>query len=178
MASNPSSLKNLPRWLSRSKPLLKSSAAVLRPSRNPSQRDGSKRIASPHATPQPAFSKMNISHPSAALDNSRHLEMIPIHHRLHATVRVPGSKSLTNRALLIASLANGATGLGGKIPANKAELFIGNSGTTARFLSAFLTLGNGEFILDGEVRMRERPIGDLVSALAQLGAKMETTNNC
>jgi len=182
---------------------------MLRPPRNPSQRDGSKRIASPHATPQPAFSKMNIPHPSAALDNSRHLEMIPIHHRLHATVHVPGSKSLTNRALLIASLANGTTcltnalfsddsryfakalqtlgfdvhldeanhemtvtGLGGKIPANKAELFIGNSGTTARFLSAFLTLGNGEFILDGEVRMRERPIGDLVSALRPLGAKL------
>ena len=131
-----------------------------------------------------------------------------------ATVRVPGSKSLTNRALLIASLANGTThltnalfsddsryfakalqilgfdvqlneanhemtviGLGGKIPADKAELFIGNAGTAARFLSAFLTLGNGEYILDGEPRMRERPIGDLVKALAELGAKLETTNN-
>ena len=61
------------------------------------------------------------------------------------------------------------TGLGGKIPATKAELFIGNAGTAARFLSAFLTLGNGEYILDGEPRMRERPIGDLVDALTQLG---------
>jgi 3-phosphoshikimate 1-carboxyvinyltransferase len=133
----------------------------------------------------------------------------PIHHPLSARVRVPGSKSLTNRALLIAALANGTTtlenalysddsryfatalqtlgfdvsldpgnssmtvtGLGGRIPAQKAELFIGNAGTAARFLTAFLTLGNGEFTLDGEPRMRERPIGDLVEALAQLGANV------
>ena len=143
------------------------------------------------------------------------MQITPISHPLSATVRVPGSKSLTNRALLIASLANGktrltnalfsddsryfakalqtlgfevrmdevkhemtVTGLGGKIPVDKAELFIGNAGTAARFLSAFLTLGNGEYILDGEPRMRERPIGDLVKALAELGAKLETTNNC
>lgn len=143
------------------------------------------------------------------------LEIKPIAHPLNATVRVPGSKSLTNRALLIASLANGTTritnalfsddsryfamalqtlgfdiqldevnhemtitGLGGKIPANKAELFIGNTGTAARFLTAFLTLGHGEYILDGEPRMRERPIGDLVEALTQLGAKPEVINNC
>ena len=139
----------------------------------------------------------------------------PISHPLNATVRVPGSKSLTNRALLISALADGKThltnalfsddskyfaqalqtlgfdiqlneenhemtiqGLGGKIPADKAELFIGNAGTAARFLSAFLTLGNGEYILDGEPRMRERPIGDLVDALLQLGAKLEPVNNC
>jgi 3-phosphoshikimate 1-carboxyvinyltransferase len=138
------------------------------------------------------------------------LKINPIKHPLNAAVRVPGSKSLTNRALLIASLANGTThltnalfsddsryfakalqtlgfdlqldeanhemtvtGLGGKIPATKAELFIGNAGTAARFLSAFLTLGNGEYILDGEPRMRERPIGDLVEALRQLGALIE-----
>lgn len=138
------------------------------------------------------------------------LKISPIQHPLNATVRVPGSKSLTNRALLIASLANGTThltnalfsddsryfskalqtlgfdiqldeasysmkvtGLGGKIPAKKAELFIGNAGTAARFLSAFLTLGNGEYILDGEPRMRERPIGDLVDSLTQLGAVLE-----
>ena len=131
----------------------------------------------------------------------------PISHLLNAVVRVPGSKSLTNRALLIAALADGTTrltnalfsddsryfaqalqtlgfdltldevnreitvnGLGGQIPAQKAELFIGNAGTAARFLSAFLTLGNGEYILDGDSRMRERPIGDLVVALTQLGA--------
>ena len=143
------------------------------------------------------------------------MEIIPIHHPLNATVRVPGSKSLTNRAVLISALSSGktrltnalfsddscyfakalqtlgfdieldepnfeitVTGLGGKIPVEKAELFIGNSGTAARFLSAFLTLGHGEFIIDGEPRMRERPIGDLVSALTQLGAKLETANSC
>ena len=143
------------------------------------------------------------------------LPIEPITHLLNATVRVPGSKSLTNRALMISALANGTTrltnalfsddsryfvkalqtlgfdikldeanhemivtGLGGKIPATKAELFIGNSGTTARFLSAFLTLGHGEYILDGEPRMRERPIGDLIHALNQLGVELEATNNC
>ncbi|HMR99604.1 MAG TPA: 3-phosphoshikimate 1-carboxyvinyltransferase [Anaerolineales bacterium] len=143
------------------------------------------------------------------------MRITPIPHPLNATVRVPGSKSLTNRALLIAALANGTTkltnalfsddskyfaqalqtlgfdlqldeansemtvtGLGGKIPATKAELFIGNAGTAARFLSAFLTLGHGEFILDGDSRMRERPIGDLMDALSQLGVKLESTNNC
>lgn len=137
------------------------------------------------------------------------LEIIPISHALNATVRVPGSKSLTNRALLIAALADGTTtlenalfsddsqyfanalqtlgfeislhpensymavtGLSGRIPASKAELFIGNAGTAARFLTAFLTLGNGEYILDGEPRMRERPIGDLVDALSCLGANI------
>jgi 3-phosphoshikimate 1-carboxyvinyltransferase len=143
------------------------------------------------------------------------LEIKPILQPLNAAVRVPGSKSLTNRALLIAALAKGKTrltnalfsddsryfatalqtlgfevqldeaksemtvcGLGGKIPASQAELFIGNAGTAARFLTAFLTLGNGEYILDGEPRMRERPIGDLVEALTQLGASLETMSNC
>jgi len=144
------------------------------------------------------------------------MRISPIRHPLNAAVRVPGSKSLTNRALLIASLANGTTrltnalfsddsryfvkalqtlgfdiqldeannemivtGLGGKIPADKAELFIGNAGTAARFLSAFLTLGHGEYILDGDERMRERPIGDLIFALSQLGASIETSSsNC
>jgi len=137
------------------------------------------------------------------------LEITPIAHKLNASVRVPGSKSLTNRALLIAALANGTTtltnalfsddsryfvnalqtlgfdvdtnpdraemivnGLGGRIPSKGAELFIGNAGTAARFLTAFLTLGDGEYLLDGEPRMRERPIGDLVEALMQLGASI------
>jgi len=143
------------------------------------------------------------------------LEIKSVPHPLHATVHVPGSKSLTNRALMIASLARGTTrltnalfsddsiyfarglqslgfdirldetchemqvvGLGGSIPSSKADLFIGNAGTAARFLSAFLTLGNGEYILDGDARMRERPIGDLVDALLQLGAVLETRSNC
>jgi 3-phosphoshikimate 1-carboxyvinyltransferase len=143
------------------------------------------------------------------------LQIEPIRHPLDATVRLPGSKSLTNRALLISALAQGktcltnalfsddsryfagalntlgfdiqldeinnemiVTGLGGKIPSTRAELFIGNAGTAARFLSAFLTLGHGEYILDGESRMHERPIGDLIGALSQLGAELEATNNC
>jgi 3-phosphoshikimate 1-carboxyvinyltransferase len=136
------------------------------------------------------------------------IEIIPISHALHASVRVPGSKSMTNRALLVAALAEGTTvlqnalfsddsayfsgalrqlgfevvfdqarsemiitGQSGAIPAQKADLFIGNAGTAARFLTAFLTLGIGIYSLDGDARMRERPIGDLVSALEQLGAK-------
>src|SRR5690242_6113179 len=107
------------------------------------------------------------------LTTSSSLRIHTITHPLNATVRVPGSKSLTNRALLIAALANGKThltnalfsddskyfanalktlgfdvqldavkhamtitGLGGTIPAKRAELFIGNAGTVARFLSA------------------------------------------
>jgi 3-phosphoshikimate 1-carboxyvinyltransferase len=143
------------------------------------------------------------------------VQIIPIPHPLNATVRVPGSKSLTNRALLIASLARGATqlqnalfsddsryfaealqtlgfdirlnearqemtvtGLGGTIPADKAELFVGNAGTAARFLTAFLTLGYGEYILDGDTRMRERPIQDLINSLNQLGVELESKNDC
>jgi len=70
------------------------------------------------------------------------------------------------------------TGLGGHIPARQAEIFIGNAGTAARFLTAFLTLGRGEYSVDGEPRMRERPIGDLIEALTQLGAQLEAENNC
>ncbi len=141
------------------------------------------------------------------------LEIIPISHALHAAVRVPGSKSETNRALLIASLAVGktritnalfsddtyifaqalqtlgfdiqldptlvemsVTGLGGGIPAKRAQIFCGNAGTAARFLTSFLTLGDGEFVLDGDARMRARPIGDLVSALIKLGANVEISS--
>ncbi|GIK08464.1 MAG: 3-phosphoshikimate 1-carboxyvinyltransferase [Chloroflexota bacterium] len=141
---------------------------------------------------------------------SSSLRITPIGHPLNASVRVPGSKSLTNRALLVAALADGTTrltnalfsddsryfaqalqtlgfdvqldeanremtvvGRGGEIPASHAELFIGNAGTAARFLSAFLALGHGEYILDGDARMRERPIGGLIDSLTQLGAAIE-----
>ncbi|MEJ7901419.1 MAG: 3-phosphoshikimate 1-carboxyvinyltransferase, partial [Thermomicrobiales bacterium] len=123
------------------------------------------------------------------------------------TAYVPGSKSITNRALLIAALADGPStltgalfsddtrymagalnqlgitvrsdeaaelfeieGSNGAIPAASGLLFIGNSGTTARFLTAALTLGHGEYIVDGVPRMRERPIAPLLDALNQLGA--------
>jgi 3-phosphoshikimate 1-carboxyvinyltransferase len=137
----------------------------------------------------------------------------PIGHPLNAAVRMPGSKSITNRALLIASLASGTThlsnalfsddsryfaealqklgfeisldplrsemkvrGLGGQIPSRRAELYVGNAGTAARFLTAFLTLGSGEYVLDGDSRMRQRPIGDLIRALEQLGASLQGIN--
>src|SRR5687768_6697544 len=143
------------------------------------------------------------------------LQIIPINYPLNATVRVPGSKSLTNRALMISALANGTTrltnalfsddshyfvkalqtlgfdlqldqanqemivtGLGGKIPAQKAELFIGNAGTAPRFLCPSLTLRNGEYALDGAPRLRERPIAALSKALHRPGVKMKATNKC
>ncbi len=141
------------------------------------------------------------------------LEIIPITHALNATVCVPGSKSLTNRALLVAALAKGITrlenglfsqdtqyfaeslrklgfdiyadsgsssylinGLDGHIPAGQAELFVGNAGTAARFLTSLLTLAQGKFTVDGDARMRERPIEDLVIALNQLGARVSSSN--
>lgn len=134
------------------------------------------------------------------------LEMHPAPGPVVGTARVPGSKSITNRALVLAALAAGPTtlagalfaddtarmgdclralgfavetdaaaetitvhGRGGAIPAGRAELFVGNSGTTARFVTPLAALGRGEYFVDGVPRMRERPIGDLLQALAQLG---------
>jgi 3-phosphoshikimate 1-carboxyvinyltransferase len=124
-----------------------------------------------------------------------------------AVVRIPGSKSLTNRALIIAALADGPSTLTGaldsddtrvmidslqrlgikvehdadssvirvegcanKIPANSAELFVANSGTSLRFLTAMLATASGTFKLDGSARMRERPVADLLQALNGLGS--------
>ncbi len=143
------------------------------------------------------------------------LPIQPINHPLSGAVRVPGSKSLTNRALLIAALADGTTtltnalfsddshvfadsltrlgfaveqdaaastmtvhGQGGQIPATQAELYVGNSGTSARFVTAMLTLGHGEYVLDGNARMRARPIADLLPALHQLGANVSSPTGC
>jgi 3-phosphoshikimate 1-carboxyvinyltransferase len=134
------------------------------------------------------------------------LKIQPLTRAVDAVVTVPGSKSITNRALLIAAMAQGEShllgalfsddtrymaqalrqlgievvadedaasfvvrGTGGHIPAKQAELYVGNSGTTARFLSAFLGLGQGTFVVDGNDRMRERPIQDLVDGLRPLG---------
>lgn len=122
----------------------------------------------------------------------------------------PGSKSLTNRALLVAALADGPSvldgvlfaddtrrmlealaalgfeleideaatrvtvhGKAGDIPADQAELFLGNAGTAMRFLTAAVCLGKGTYTLDGIPRMRERPIGELVAPLQELGAEIE-----
>jgi 3-phosphoshikimate 1-carboxyvinyltransferase len=138
----------------------------------------------------------------------------PLLDPVRAVITVAGSKSLTNRALLLAALADGKTtlqnalfsddplyfvralqtlgfevfldaenarmeinGLGGSIPAHTAQLNIGNAGTAARFLTALLTLGKGNFILDGDSRMRERPIGDLIKSLTHLGAQVTGTDH-
>jgi 3-phosphoshikimate 1-carboxyvinyltransferase len=145
----------------------------------------------------------------------RSVTIPPIAHPLSASVSVPGSKSLTNRALVIAALADGTTritgassaddvvlltealvslgfdiaqdpgtgviavtGDGGRIPVRHGHLFAGNAGTTARFLTAMLALGDGEWVVDGDARMRERPIGDLVDALNQLGGTLHDTQGC
>ncbi|MCI0638069.1 MAG: 3-phosphoshikimate 1-carboxyvinyltransferase [Gemmataceae bacterium] len=127
-----------------------------------------------------------------------------------AEIRVPGSKSITNRALVLAALSDPKSGselrgvlqsedtemmiaalreLGFRvhtdwqsgvvrvqrgpsasiIPAREADLFVGNSGTTMRFLTSLVALGVGRFRLEGVTRMRERPIEDLLAALRQLG---------
>ena len=135
------------------------------------------------------------------------LEIKPLAHPVDSSVRVPGSKSVTNRALIVAALAEGRSrilnplfsddsywlmdalvrlgfeiradreageveiqGLGGSIPNADVDVFVGNAGTVARFLPPALALGPGPYRLDGVPRMRERPVGDLVDALRELGA--------
>ncbi len=131
--------------------------------------------------------------------------------KIEGEVNLPGSKSVSNRALLLAALAKGTTritnllesddtrymlhalktlgihytlsedktectivGNAGVIKsAQVQELFLGNAGTAMRPLCAALCLGEGEFILTGEPRMKERPIGDLVDALRQAGANID-----
>lgn len=136
---------------------------------------------------------------------------------LSATMRPPGSKSITNRALVCAALARGKSnltgclnsedtqvmlrslahlgietsadssfrnievdGCDGRIPASHADLYIANSGTTVRFLTAMVALGTGTFRLDGTPRMRERPIKDLLATLQSLGVDVasESNNGC
>lgn len=133
---------------------------------------------------------------------------LPPFARAGGTVRLPGSKSISNRVLLLAGLAEGTTtvhdlldsddtrvmldalaalgcglshdgpvlhitGLGGRLQAKQAALFLGNAGTAMRPLTAALAVlaatQGGEFELSGVPRMHERPIGDLVDALRQLG---------
>jgi 3-phosphoshikimate 1-carboxyvinyltransferase len=93
-------------------------------------------------------------------------------------------ESLARLGIAVVSQSDGQTlevsGAHGQIPALEAELFCANSGTTIRFLTALTTLGHGSFRLDGVERMRERPIGDLASAMEQLGARVvsEQSNGC
>jgi 3-phosphoshikimate 1-carboxyvinyltransferase len=137
-------------------------------------------------------------------------ECLPIATRgaVDAAVRPPGSKSITNRALLVAALAAGESelraplasddtyvmlecltalgceiepsdeswrvrGRNGSLQRSPAALHTGNSGTTARFLTAAAALADGPVVIDGSPRMRERPIEDLVDALRQLGVEID-----
>jgi 3-phosphoshikimate 1-carboxyvinyltransferase len=112
--------------------------------------------------------------------------------RAAGTVRLPGSKSISNRVLLLAALARGETEvrglldaedtqvmraalgkLGAGLGAKQAELFLGNAGTALRPLTAVLALCGGEYRLSGAPRMHERPIRDLVDALRALGARID-----
>ncbi len=128
-------------------------------------------------------------------------------------VRVPGSKSLTQRALVIAALARdnsfisnplisedtnylmeglrilGAqivsvsgglyvNGTAGKLANTNRQIFLGNNGTALRFLTALVCLGQGQYILTGEKRLRERPVGALAEALKKMGAHITCTSDC
>lgn len=152
------------------------------------------------------------------------IEIEPLTHPVTANIRVPGSKSITNRALVLAALGSkpitltGALwsedtqvmidcqtrlgfeldvqpdreersnrtilvrGLGGKIPkagtrSEPLELFVGNAGTAARFLSAMVCLGRGFYRLSGVERMHQRPQGALFRALRELGYHVESFND-
>jgi 3-phosphoshikimate 1-carboxyvinyltransferase len=152
------------------------------------------------------------------------IEILPLDRPVRAEITVPGSKSITNRALILAALAEGETtlrgalwsedtevmveclrdlgfmanlepdpneacnrtitvyGKGGVVPSGGTtsqplELFVGNAGTAARFLAAFVCLGKGVYRLHGAPRMHERPQAELFSALRQLGYEVESENN-
>src|SRR5215470_2679399 len=135
-------------------------------------------------------------------ERPQQIEIHPIREPINAEIQVPGSKSITNRALLMAALGDGTStlenalfsedshwcadclqrlgiaieadegaarfvvhGLGGSFPATSADLFVGNSGTTARFITAAAALGHGEYRFDGVPRMRQRPVGNLLKSL-------------
>jgi len=128
------------------------------------------------------------------------------------TVTLPGSKSISNRVLLLAALCEGCTtvhdlldsddtrvmldalrvlgcgirqdgatvhidGLNGQLNNPQAKLFLGNAGTAMRPLTAALAVLGGDFELGGIARMHERPIGDLVDALRQLGCSIDYLGN-
>ncbi len=140
------------------------------------------------------------------------IEIVPLDKPVRAEITVPGSKSITNRALILAALADGETklrgalwsddtevmikalkklgfkikieqdpneflnriitvkGLGGKIPKGGAEktreISVGNAGTAARFLAAFVSLRKGIYRLSGVPRMHERPQGGAIQGVA------------
>jgi len=139
---------------------------------------------------------------------------LPAVRAARGTVALPGSKSISNRTLLLAALAEGVTevrgllasddtermldalrllgvawtrvagtddyrvpGAGGKFAVRDVDLFLGNAGTAFRPLTAALALAGGSYRLSGVARMHERPIGDLVDALRQLGAHVDYLGN-
>ena len=138
---------------------------------------------------------------------------LPALTRAAGTVRLPGSKSISNRMLLLAAVAQGTTeirdlldsddtrvmlealqkvgvgvtalggnawrvtGCDGVFPVKDADLFMGNAGTAIRPLTAALALSGGHYRLSGVPRMHERPIGDLVDGLLQIGADVRYTGN-
>jgi 3-phosphoshikimate 1-carboxyvinyltransferase len=140
-----------------------------------------------------------------------HLDLKPAL-QAKGVVRLPGSKSISNRTLLLAALAGGTTlirdllasddthvmlmalqklgikweqvgesqdyvvhGVDGVLPVHQADLFMGNAGTAIRPLTAALAVMGGDYTLHGVSRMHERPIGDLVDALNDIGARIEYT---
>ncbi len=133
---------------------------------------------------------------------------IPCSKPVRGRIRIPGSKSIANRAILIASLAKGVscldgmlfsddtlymmaawenlgsefrhdgdlleiTGCDGRLLPFSTPIYVENAGTAARFLTAALTLGEGTYVLDGNERMRQRPILDLLGALNDLGGDVK-----
>ncbi|WP_297354923.1 3-phosphoshikimate 1-carboxyvinyltransferase [Paraburkholderia sp.] len=132
--------------------------------------------------------------------------------RASGTIRLPGSKSISNRVLLLAALAEGettitnlldsddtrvmldaleklgvklkregdecvVTGTRGAFTAKTADLFLGNAGTAVRSLTAALAVNGGSYRVHGVPRMHERPIGDLVDGLRQIGARIDYEGN-
>jgi len=132
----------------------------------------------------------------------------PARPELDARISVPGSKSVTNRALLLAGLASGAsvlrgaldaddtaafaaglrslgisvdakagelhvTGAGGPLPATEADVFCAEAGTAARFLIAAAAAGEGAYRFDASPQLRRRPLGPLLDALRDQGARTE-----
>jgi len=143
----------------------------------------------------------------------RHIDLSPVAH-VQGTVKLPGSKSISNRILLLAALSRGTTkildllasddtlvmlmalqqlgvkweqvegtqdyivhGVDGVLPVHQADLFMGNAGTAIRPLTAALAVIGGDYTLHGVPRMHERPIGDLVDALNDVGMRIEYTGN-
>lgn len=142
------------------------------------------------------------------------LPIAPFTRPVRGSVTLPGSKSITNRALILAALGRGTTTLhgalfsrdtrimvtalrqlgfkaeadetaltirieggGGEIPEREAKIDIGNAGTAARFLTAFVCLRPaGVYHFDGDEAMRRRPIGALLEALEAQGATASARN--